>query len=233
MTITHYTIQANREKPLRLGFISDLHDTENAPILAALEAEQVDAVLGGGDYIHNNTVYQRGLEFLSLAARRWPLFCALGNHEKRFKGDIRGEIRKTGTVLLDNSFTVFEGLVLGGLTSGWYKRMDFWEETPPPETPWLTAFEQQEGFKILLNHHPEYYEPYLRERSVDLILSGHAHGGQWRFFGRGVLAPGQGFFPKYTGGIHEERFIISRGLGNFHAIPRIFNKPELVILDLQ
>ena len=75
---------------------------------------------------------------------------------------------------------------------------------------------------------------YLKERGIDLLLSGHAHGGQFQFFGQGVFAPGQGIFPKYTTGVHDGRFVISRGLCNTaKPIPRLFNPTELVIIDIE
>ena len=84
---------------------------------------------------------------------------------------------------------------------------------------------------MLLCHHPEYYEKYLKDRPIDLIVSGHAHGGQWRFFGRGVLAPGQGLFPKYTYGVHDDRLVIGTGLKKGSVlIPRLFNSPEVVFI---
>jgi predicted MPP superfamily phosphohydrolase len=67
---------------------------------------------------------------------------------------------------------------------------------------------------------------------MDLIVCGHAHGGQWRLFGRGVYAPGQGLFPKYTSGVLDGVCVISRGLGNHTRVPRIFNPPELVLISL-
>jgi predicted MPP superfamily phosphohydrolase len=81
-----------------------------------------------------------------------------------------------------------------------------------------------------LCHHPEYRDKYLKDRSIDLILSGHAHGGQIRLLGRGLYAPGQGIFPKYTSGIHAN-MIISRGLSNTAGfIPRLFNPREIVYI---
>ncbi|MBQ3816071.1 MAG: metallophosphoesterase, partial [Clostridia bacterium] len=59
------------------------------------------------------------------------------------------------------------------------------------------------GFHILLCHHPEYWEPLVHGRRIELTVSGHAHGGQWRIFGRGVYAPGQGLFPRYTSGLYR------------------------------
>ena len=92
---------------------------------------------------------------------------------------------------------------------------------------WLDDFCSVPEYKILLCHHPEYWS-FLRSRKLDLVLSGHAHGGQWRIMGRGVYAPGQGLFPKLTSGVVENRLLISRGLANTTIIPRINNPVEIV-----
>jgi len=92
-------------------------------------------------------------------------------------------------------------------------------------------------FTIFMAHRPEYIDVYL-QYDFDLILSGHAHGGQWRIPGilNGFLAPNQGFFPQYAGGMYEfsdKTFIVSRGLAKEStSIPRVFNPPELVIVDI-
>jgi predicted MPP superfamily phosphohydrolase len=96
----------------------------------------------------------------------------------------------------------------------------------------LDAFSSVEGFKLLLCHHPEYYPRYIRERDIDLTLSGHAHGGQWQIVGRGIFAPGQGLFPRYTGGVYEGRLVVSRGLTNTVSVPRFGNPTELVRIHL-
>jgi hypothetical protein len=72
----------------------------------------------------------------------------------------------------------------------------------------------------------------LRERKIDLTVSGHAHGGQWSLFGRGLFAPDQGLFPKYTRGVHEGRLVVSRGLSNSIRLPRIFTPTELLYLTV-
>ena len=104
---------------------------------------------------------------------------------------------------------------------------------------WLSEFERQKGYKILLCHHPEYWslrEPYLLSRRIDLVLSGHAHGGQFRFLGQGVYAPGQGWFPKFTSGVHggpNGKLVISCGLSNpARTVPRIFNPTEVVYITI-
>ena len=74
---------------------------------------------------------------------------------------------------------------------------------------------------------------YIKKTNIDMTISGHAHGGQWRIFGRGLYAPGQGFFPKYTSGLIEDRFIVSRGLANNALLPRFFNPRELIIINFE
>ena len=102
-----------------------------------------------------------------------------------------------------------------------------------PDPAVLERFRRLEGTpKILLSHHPEYYMPFLRDLGMDLVACGHAHGGHWRLFGRGVYAPGQGLFPKYTAGVVDGVCVISRGLGDHTSIPRLFNEPELVMIRL-
>jgi len=89
------------------------------------------------------------------------------------------------------------------------------------------------GYKILLCHHPEYYERYIRGLDIDLTLSGHAHGGQIRIFGQGLFAPGQGILPQVTSGLYDGRLIVSRGLCNTAwPIPRLNNETELVMVEL-
>lgn len=232
LRITEYKIPAPAS--LTFAFVSDLHDCDNIPVLDAIDRITPDAILVGGDFIHNTKIYKRGIEFLRLSSERYPVFFSLGNHEKKFEGDLYSHLATVDAVLLDDSATDFRGIKIGGLSSGYVlgDTQGHVKATPPPNLEWLNEFSRADGFKILLSHHPEYYPRYIRDTAVNLTLSGHAHGGQWRFFGCGVFAPGQGIFPKYTSGMYENRLIVGRGLGNPHSIPRICNDPELVILKL-
>ena len=103
-----------------------------------------------------------------------------------------------------------------------------------PNEAAMRSFQElsNDGLKLLLCHHPEYI-PEVSALGMDLVVCGHAHGGQWRIFGRGVYAPGQGIFPKYTSGVHNKNCVISRGLGDHTSVPRIFNDNELVIITLE
>ena len=224
--VSEYNIKANITEDITFVFVSDLHGCDNAPIMAAIDGIKPDGVLVGGDFIHNNTVWREGIEFLRLSAEGYPTFCVKGNHELRYKGDVRDLVKGTGATLLDDSSVDFKGIHIGGLTSVCYA------PDAIPNTKWLAEFSQKDGYKLLLCHHPEYFDKYIRDTAVDLILSGHAHGGQWRAFGRGVYAPGQGIFPKYTAGLYHDRLLVGRGLGNPHPIPRINNPFEVIILQL-
>ena len=117
-----------------------------------------------------------------------------------------------------------------------------------PSVSWLEQFSQLSGYKVLLSHHPEYFDlidsvhvapeapaeptaPSVPSTpSVDLLLCGHTHGGQWRLFNRGLFAPGQGFFPKYSKGVYG-RMVISAGLTNTTWVPRINNPTEIVYIN--
>lgn len=94
----------------------------------------------------------------------------------------------------------------------------------------------KDSFNILLAHRPEYIEEY-GQYPFDLVLSGHAHGGQWRipYLMNGLIAPNQGWFPKYAGGLYRHgdmTEIVGRGL-LLDWKPRLFNPPEIVVVDIE
>jgi predicted MPP superfamily phosphohydrolase len=99
----------------------------------------------------------------------------------------------------------------------------------------LDAMLSENKLNIVMAHRPELF-PIYAGTGADVILSGHAHGGQIRLFGHGIFAPGQGFFPRYTSGIYRSGtslLHVSRGLGNTILVPRVFDTPELNVLQLQ
>ncbi len=247
-----YTLTSPRvETGFRAAIVADLHDRPYERVTACLKEISPDLILAVGDITEALThplsdgVRHRGIKFLEEAAGIAPTFYSLGNHEigarhrellrssNRPEGQRgihphwREAIRLTGANLLDESFVTWRGLTIGGLGSG------LWREGREPDLAWLESFTAQKGYKLLMCHHPEYYDRYLRPLDIDLVVSGHAHGGQWRFFGRGVYAPDQHLFPKYTDGVHEGRLVISRGVANTAApIPRFFNPCEVVVVNV-
>lgn len=233
LKISEYIIKGQVTEKVRFAFVSDLHNCPFDKVIEEIKKVSPDALLVGGDFIHDGNNYTLGLDFLTETASFFPVYLCIGNHEKRFSGDILNEINKTKAVCLNNSLTCFKGIYIGGVTSGHGSSMvKGILKSSTPDTDFINRFSNINGFKILLCHHPEYFEPYIESKNIDLTLSGHAHGGQWQIFGKGVLAPGQGLFPKYTWGLHKNRFIISRGIGNPRLIPRINNPAEIVIIDI-
>lgn len=237
---------------IRIALIADLHDFPYRPICSELVRESPDVVVVAGDLTEKLTVpfnpdERPGLGFLNWSASRYPTYYAFGNHEigasrrnlRQYSPDDRKQvtiteewrqtIENSGAVFLDNDMVSFENgsVSIAGIGSALL--------TPDglPDTSFLSRFEDMPGCKILICHHPEYFASSFRDSSIDFILSGHAHGGQWRLFGKGIWAPGQSFFPRYTSGVYEGRLIVSRGLSNTaKPIPRIFNPTEIVMIDV-
>ena len=237
--------------PVTIALAADLHNADPAPALESLSARRPALICVAGDLIRGSREAEpigrsqpNVLPFLRECAAIAPTFVSLGNHEWLLTAGDIAAMRRTGARVLDNAWAELQihgqAIAVGGLTSGsvMYKRRCGAEDDRregrrrrryEPDTAWLAAFERLPGFRVLLSHHPEYYPDDLAARNVDLVLSGHAHGGQWRLFGRGVYAPGQGFWPQLTGGVHG-RLVVSRGLSNPSRIPRINNPAELVYI---
>lgn len=238
MIISHYTLPCELSAPVKIAQVADLHNGRYEKLLGAIEGEECDLVLVTGDFLDRRESTARGFAFLEASARKWPTFVSLGNHEMKSglsRRELASQIEKTGATLLDNACVRVGDLLIGGLSSGYAPagKQGRWRRTPPPDVSFLDRFSAERGAKVLMCHHPEYYDEYLASRHTGYIFSGHAHGGQWRFFGRGIFSPGQGLFPRYTAGLYHGRLLVSRGLCQTNRfIPRIFNPRELVIATL-
>ncbi len=223
---------AKLHTPVKIAVVADLHDTFSEELYNSIIAENPTLVAFPGDIVHGEGKTKEGLRFLAAVSEKFPAFVSVGNHEWRVKNNICHALAQTGARVLDDDFVLFGDLVIGGLSSGYRgKEQGRLRRTPDPETDWLCDLEEAKGFRLLLCHHPEYYPRLLRTRDVDLILSGHAHGGQWRPFGIPIFAPGQGLFPRYTSGMYDGKLLVSRGVANRVRIPRVFNSPELVVVE--
>ena len=184
-----------------------------------------DALLMPGDVSDRyRQQWRRGVEFIREAAQRMPVFYSIGNHETRqtHYRQVLKDIEEAGAVMLVNRWVRFGPVWMGG----WYDADIV--GVPDP----LDAFEKLEGPKVLLCHKPDHYIRYMRGRDIDLVVAGHAHGGQIRIFGQGVYAPGQGLLPRYTRGVVDGRMIISAGASNPSRMPRLWNPPEVLRITL-
>lgn len=200
------------------------------------------------------------IPFLESCTYIAPTFISLGNHEWFLADEDISATVSTGAHVLDNRWMEYQvnghRILIGGLTSVFVDNYRDYRNAqksrypvPPigekhkikdPDSSWLSEFEKQEGYKILLSHHPEYWslrKPNLCERKIDLVLSGHAHGGQIKMFGKGLYAPGQGFFPEYTKGVWMGKhgwLVVSAGLANTgEPVPRLFNPTEVAYVRLK
>lgn len=210
---------------LRLAVVSDLHSLPFDDVADTLA--RCDAILVPGDLVnrHSND-YSEALRFLREVPDLAPVFYSIGNHERKcaYADEWRGLVAESRVTLLDNREELFRGIRIGGLSSTASHRGD---------KAFLDRFEKEPGFRLLLCHHPEMYRDDVAGRDIDLTLCGHAHGGQIRILGRGIYAPGQGFFPKLTSGWYDgDRMFVSRGMTNGPGVPRINNPCELVVLEL-
>ena len=210
-------------KPLKMAVVSDLHNEPFEDIFPMIEG--ADLLLVPGDITDRyRQKSESGVAFLRKAARKLPTFYSMGNHERRQKtyDDVMKAIGQSGAEVLINRFVSFGEVCIGG-----------WYDPEIVEVPdMLDELERQPGAKVLLCHKPEWYPKYLQGRNIDLIVSGHAHGGQIRLLGRGVYAPGQGLLPRYTRGVEDGRMIISAGAGNPARMPRWGNPCEVLMITL-
>ncbi len=213
-------------EPLTLAVAADLHSEAYDDV--AEDFRNADAILVPGDLVNRHrTSYDTAARFLREAPDMAPVFYSKGNHERKcaFREDWMRLVRESRVTWLDDESCLFRGIRIGGLSS---------QRNGLANRDFLDRFEKEPEFKLLMCHHPEMWRDYVRGRKIDFTVCGHAHGGQIQLFGRGVYAPGQGFFPKLTHGLHGQgRMIISRGMTNGTGFPRINNPCELIILRLE
>ena len=226
-----YEIRLPVKESLRISVASDIHaPAQYKEIVGLIKDTAPDVIFIPGDLCHYADDCRIPVEFLHLAKDVAPVYYTFGNHERNTDESL---YNINGVHLLNDKVERLGDIVIGGLRSGFRGQAEnAVMETPAPDLRFLDDFDTMDGVKLLLCHHPEYYPRYLRDRNIDLIFAGHAHGGQWRLFGKGLFAPGQGLFPKYTSGIYEDRLIVSPGLANTVVVPRLFNPPALLTVDI-
>lgn len=237
----YYTVKTDKvTAPVKLAFISDLHNTRYgknmSELIASVDIFHPDAVILGGDLFDKDWGEANSSKFTKEMLKRYKCFYSLGNHEFKYDNNekIKKKIKALGVIVLDGKNAELNvsgtSVRISGIDGGIYK----------DELENCKKGLDESVFNILINHYPEEF-PYMSSLGFDLILSGHAHGGQWRFppFINGVLSPGEGLFPKYAGGMYNENnctMIVSRGLQRTARdiiIPRIFNRPEAVYITIK
>ena len=253
LAIRRYTVQSGKVaagRQLRIVMLSDLHSyvygANQSPLLKRVAAERPDVILLCGDIVDDKEPQQGAQMLLEHIADIASCYYVSGNHE--FWSDdpegIFDMVQSCGIHVLRDTrkeITVdgVHYMICGvddpagsgdrqprsyGSRTAYQKALESFSDLP------------KDSFNILLAHRPEYIEEY-GQYPFDLVLSGHAHGGQWRipYLMNGLIAPNQGWFPKYAGGLYRHgdmTEIVGRGL-LLDWKPRLFNPPEIVVVDIE
>lgn len=209
------------------------------PLLRQIEQSCPDIIVITGDLLdrhENRTDVDGAMDFVKQIVNIAPVYFVSGNHEHQ-SGEwetLADALVEEGVTILDNGKSIIERngetITLLGLAD---KKVNQHYD----KILHTLMAGQEDSFNILLSHRPELFETYVKE-NIDLAFTGHAHGGQIiiPFLRQGIFAPHQGFFPKYTEGMHEKDgtvMVVSRGLGNSSFPFRIFNRPELIEVTLE
>ena len=249
--VTRYEVESSRIPAafdhFKIAVISDLHNaefgTDNSHLLKLIEFEAPDMIAITGDLIDSNrTDLGIAEEFIDQVVDIAPCYYVTGNHEAW----IGAEYQEPEKMLLDKGVIVLHdetvklvrddgSIQIAGLDDPAFSGEAAADGEELIKSR-LTDMEIDDSFCILLSHRPEIFDVYV-SMDIDLVLSGHAHGGQFRLpFMGGLIAPDQGFLPEYDAGKYIEDntlMIVSRGLGNSIIPIRFNNDPELVIVELK
>lgn len=230
---------------IRLALVTDLHGCRYGKgqrcLLEPLSRGRPDAVLLGGDIVDDRLFHKNAYLFLREVGQRYPVFYVSGNHEcwstKPDAPSIKQAVRHYGIQVLEGACHRIsirnETIQICGTDDP-----DFGEKRFRRQLKAAAEAAVPDLYTVLLSHRPERIGAYLNH-GFDLVLTGHAHGGQWRIPGlfNGLYAPGQGIFPPCAGGLYRfgaQRLVVSRGLARESTpfVPRLFNPPELVLIEL-
>lgn len=259
---TYYTYKAEQLgadlEGYRIVQISDLHNVKfgknNQKLVDRIRECEPDMIVLTGDLVDSNhTNVDRAVQFEDEIVKICPVYYVTGNHEywleKSEYDELMDGLVSAGVVILDNQVVEISrgdakfrlvGLDDRSLADGTLEALlsDESIRNNQAEQKEETADNEDSGEKeltVVLAHEPQYLARYAGT-GVDLVLSGHAHGGQFRLpFVGGIVAPDQGFLPEYTAGeyyMNGTEMIVSRGLGNSVIPVRLFNYPEIVCVDL-
>lgn len=252
IVVTNYKLQADIPSPLQMVHLSDLHSTHFKKLLTILKEQQPDIILITGDLINDKGMrINEMLEYIRSFSKLCPVYYVTGNHERRlaFFEELMLKIEEAGAHALRNSIETIKinevkvnilGLDENQGSFHDYKEMAKGKFQYKDNSQLFHMLEQMDGFKLVMTHYPENFacigDYSYNQFQYDLMLAGHAHGGQFDlpFIGP-VFSPGQGLFPKYAKGIHgtKPKLVVSRGMGNSEFPLRLFNHPEVIKIKVE
>ncbi|RKM55818.1 metallophosphoesterase [Butyrivibrio sp. X503] len=232
------------DTPVRFALVTDLHSCyygkDQKRLTDMIDKGKVDGILLSGDIFDDKFSDTNAKIFMEAISKKYPCFYVTGNHEfwSKRENETKEYLKSMGVTVLEGNASTIEikgnKIDICGVDDPTYMKNDEWRSQ-------LTKASEKsdpEHYRILLSHRPEKVDVY-REYDFDLVVSGHAHGGQWKipFLHMGTAAPNQGLFPKYVDGLYElgngTEMIVSRGLARERMpYPRFFNHPEVVLIDI-
>lgn len=243
LTITNQKIPASFEG-YKIAEIADFHNHQwGDRLISRLEKEQPDLIAIAGDFVDSyRTDFDVAMAFIEQAKDIAPIYYVAGNHEARLNNysEFESRLIAAGVHVMDDTSEWVEKdgskINLIGIQDPDFVERDTFEGIQESiVTTKLEPLLSEDHYNIVLCHRPELFKGYVAT-GADLVLTGHAHGGQVRIpFVGGLIAPNQGLFPDYTEGIYHENntdMVVSRGLGNSILRTRINNMPQLVIVTL-
>jgi len=251
LKINEYEIMSNKIPEAFTGFriaqVSDLHNAEfgegNEKLIELLSQTDPDIIVITGDLIDSrHTDIEIALEFARQAIKLAPVYYVSGNHEARVREyeDLKMGLAEAGVIVLEDQKVQImregESISILGIDDPSFQEDYLFGDAASVTSSALSELQNEsDGYTILLAHRPELFETYV-DSGVDLVFSGHAHGGQFRLpFVGGLVAPNQGFFPEYDAGLFSEgstTMIVSRGVGNSIIPIRFNNRPEIILVTL-
>ena len=231
----------------RIAQVSDLHNAEfgegNSKLIQLLSQTEPDFIVLTGDLIDSRqTDIDIALTFAREALKIAPVYYVSGNHEVRVREyeEIKMGLAEAGVIVLENQKVNItregETITLMGIDDPSFRGDYLFGDAESVARQAIHDLQNEsDGYTILLSHRPELFSLYV-ETEMDLVFSGHAHGGQFRLpLIGGLVAPNQGVFPKYDAGQFAEEnttMLVSRGVGNSIIPVRFNNRPEIIIVTL-
>ena len=254
-----YTISSDRiNSEVKLALISDLHDhtfgEKNEELVQMLKEQEPDLILMAGDMINDISKDSHvAVELIEQVKDIAPVYYSLGNQEEDYIGrgtsDLLNELKDAGAIVLDESYQDIQvngnAIRLGGMYDYAFaldgNNTTRKKNMRPSLYQFLTDFQDTDSYRLMMAHRPDsfIFGDAAKTWEIDLVVSGHNHGGQviLPFLG-GIYGGDQGWFPKYVDGVHHfkkvKNMVITRGLGSGEEkLPRFNNKPEVVIIHLE
>lgn len=251
LEVTEYVI-SDKDIPedfsgFRIAQISDLHNSQfsrnNEKLLSQLEGTEPDIIVITGDLVDSRrTDIPKALTFAEEALKISPCYYVTGNHESRIEAfpQLEAGLRELGVTVLRNESVLLQtqdsALLLVGAEDPAFSSDYLFGDSSAVMAQALETVAEVPYYTVLLSHRPELFDVYVQS-GMDLVFSGHAHGGQLRLpLLGGLFAPNQGLLPKYDAGLYtagQTNMLVSRGIGNSIIPLRINNRPEIVVVEMQ